>query len=64
MKAKDCNILLAVLGKQSAECATLADRADKAGDLTGKHFQSGAHMALKRAIEYVKDAQVGILQQP
>ena len=64
MKAKDCNILLGVLGKQSAECAALADRADKAGDKMGKDFQSGAHMALKRAIEYVKDAQAGILQTP
>lgn len=61
VKKKDCEILISVLAKQSAECAQLSDRADKADEPLAKHFQSGAHMALKRAIEYVKDAQAGIL---
>lgn len=63
MKQKDLNILLAVLGRQSAECAKLSEQADKNEDSTGKHFQAGAHMALQRAIEYAKDAQAGILTE-
>ena len=63
MKQKDENILLAVLGRQSAESAKLADSADKSGDRTAHAFQSGAHAALSRAIEYVKDARAGILTE-
>lgn len=63
MKQKDLNTLLAVLGRQSAECAKLSDLAELAGDVLGKAFQAGAHLALKRAIEYCKDAQAGILSE-
>lgn len=61
MTKKSCDILLAVLGRQSAECAKLSDQADKQDDPQGRAFQAGAHMAIARAIEYVKDAQAGIL---
>lgn len=63
MKKKDFDILITVLAKQSAECAKLSDWSDKNQDQTGKCFQSGAHMALQLAIEYVKDAQAGILTE-
>lgn len=64
MTKKHCDILLAVLGRQSAECAKLSDQADKSADaIVGKAFQAGAHMALERAIDYVKDAQAGILSE-
>lgn len=63
MTKKHCEILLAVLGRQSAECAKLSDAAEKQNDNATRLFQEGAHMALQRAIEYVKDAQAGILTE-
>jgi len=63
MIARDFKILCAVLGRQSAECAKLSDNASNAGDYMVAAFQSGAHLALVRALEYVKDAQAGILTE-
>lgn len=62
MKIKHYRILVALLERQSAECAKLSERAYQSGDLAGKAFQAGAREALKRATDYVKDAQAGILE--
>jgi hypothetical protein len=63
MKQKDVNTLLAVLGRQAADCAKLSDQAERKDDHRAKAFHAGAHMALQRAIEYTKDAQAGILTE-
>jgi hypothetical protein len=63
MTKKHCDVLICVLARQSAECAKLSAEADAKGDNVGKSFQAGASLALARAVEYVKDAQAGILYE-
>ena len=63
MRSKDVKILVAVLCRQAKECERLSTKADQEGDVKGHAFQEGARIALRRAIEYVQDAQAGILTE-
>jgi hypothetical protein len=61
MTKKNCDTLIAVLTRQSAECALHADQAGQNDQQHDKAFQAGAAQAFQLAIEYTKDAQAGIL---
>ena len=63
MIRKNYDRLLEVLVTAQAECIKAADNARGSGDTVfhTKSFQTGAASAYRLAIEYVKDAQAGVL---
>jgi hypothetical protein len=61
MTKKNCETLIEVLTRQSADCALHADQAGQDHQPHEQAFQTGASQAFQLAIEYTKDALAGIL---